>query len=61
MSQIPKALRELVHSRARGRCEYCLIPEVFLAIHEPDHIIAVQHRGMTEPENLALACFDCVP
>lgn len=49
----------MVRRRAQGRCEYCLIPEVFLSLHEPDHIIAAQHRGSTSPENLALACFDC--
>jgi len=27
--------------------------------HEPDHIIALKHRGETKGENLALACFDC--
>jgi hypothetical protein len=27
--------------------------------HEPDHIIAVKHRGETVADNLALACFDC--
>ena len=37
----------------------CLIAEVFVALHEPDHIVAVQHRGATAPDNLALACFDC--
>lgn len=59
MSQIPESLRELVRRRAGQRCEYCLIPEVFVSLHEPDHIVAVQHRGETSSENLALACFDC--
>ena len=27
--------------------------------HQPDHIVAVQHRGPTTIENLALACCDC--
>jgi hypothetical protein len=27
--------------------------------HEPDHVIATQHRGGTELPNLALACFHC--
>ena len=27
--------------------------------HEPDHIIAVKHGGMSTLENLAWACFDC--
>ena len=59
MSQIPEHLVALVRERAQGRCEYCLIPEAYIWVHEPDHIIAVQHRGTTSAENLALACFDC--
>ena len=59
MSQVPDPLREIVRQRARARCEYCLIPEAYVSLHEPDHIIAVQHRGPTSLENLALACFDC--
>ena len=59
VSQIPESLRESVRQRAGNRCEYCLIPEVFVSLHEPDHIVALQHRGETSPENLALACFDC--
>jgi hypothetical protein len=27
--------------------------------HEPDHIIALKHRGQTTSENLAYACFEC--
>lgn len=59
MSEISDILRGLVRERARNRCEYCLIAEVFVTLHEPDHIIAVQHRGATAPDNLALACFEC--
>ncbi len=59
MSQVPDALRERVRQRARARCEYCLVPEAYVSLHEADHIIAVQHRGPTSFENLALACFDC--
>ena len=35
------------------------MPEAYVSRHEPDHIIAIQHRGPTSAENLALACFDC--
>jgi hypothetical protein len=59
VSQISPALRVQVWTRAGGRCEYCLLPEAFLLAHEPDHVIATQHRGATSLENLALACFDC--
>ena len=57
---ISQSLRKAVIERANGRCEYCGISQndTFLP-HQPDHIIAEQHRGKTEAENLALACFDC--
>ena len=29
------------------------------AAHEPDHIIAVKHRGATNDSNLAWTCFTC--
>jgi hypothetical protein len=54
------ALRRAVMERARGRCEYCLMPQSASAFeHEPDHIIPIQHGGKTEAENLALACLRC--
>ena len=27
--------------------------------HEPDHIIAIKHGGISVAENLAWSCFDC--
>lgn len=61
MSQyIPVALRQLVRDRARQSCEYCLIHEDdSLLPHEPDHIIALKHRGQTTESNLAWTCFTC--
>ncbi len=59
MSQISIALRDQVRDRAGNHCEYCLLPEALIVAHEPDHVIATQHRGPTAIENLALACFDC--
>jgi hypothetical protein len=57
---IPAALRRLVRERARGCCEYCLIPErLTLASHWVDHIVAEKHGGETAEENLALACVLC--
>ncbi len=57
---ISASLRQLVAERAIYRCEYCLIPESEVLIpHEPDHIIAKQHDGETELENLAFACMHC--
>jgi hypothetical protein len=57
---INAALRKQVYERARGCCEYCLIPDIAtFAPHEIDHIIAEKHGGLTKAENLALACTLC--
>jgi hypothetical protein len=54
------ALERLVWQRAKSRCEYCQLPQAFSPLpHAIDHIIARQHHGPTEAENLALACFFC--
>jgi len=56
-THIPAELRRLVINRANGRCEYCLVPQdAIFAPHQPDHIIAEQHGGETEADNLALSC-----
>jgi hypothetical protein len=55
------ATRRLVWERAGHRCEYCR----FHQDHEPffrfqiEHIVARQHQGGDEPDNLALACHHC--
>ncbi len=49
--------RELVATRAKFRCEYCLIP--VLASTQPfkvDHIIPSSKGGLTELHNLAFSC-----
>lgn len=53
-------MRQQVRRRAGHRCEYCLLSEqdAFFT-HEVDHVIAEKHGGVTTPDNLALACFDC--
>jgi HNH endonuclease len=57
---IPAELRRLIYARARGRCEYCLMPDLAsFAAHEIDHIIAQKHGGLTVADNLALACAFC--
>jgi hypothetical protein len=60
VSHISAELRRLVRARAGGICEYCLIAEddthFGCAI---DHIISEKHGGLTEAENLALACVFC--
>jgi hypothetical protein len=61
MSTRPSAdLRRQVFSRARDRCEYCLIhQDDAVATHQVDHIVAEKHRGATTLENLALSCMPC--
>jgi hypothetical protein len=57
---ISNALRQLVFDRAEGRCEYCRLSQMVAAHkHEPDHIIPLQHDGLTAAGNLALACARC--
>jgi len=53
-------LERLVWDRAAGRCEYCQFPERLARVpFQIDHIVAEQHGGATEPDNLALACCFC--
>ncbi len=52
------ATRQLVRNRAGHRCEYCRIhqdDEPFYGFHV-EHIVAKQHAGTDDPNNLALAC-----
>jgi hypothetical protein len=54
------SLEDLVWQRAKGRCEYCQMPQEFDELtFEIDHVIAQKHRGKTTAGNLALACFPC--
>ncbi len=58
---IDAALRKFVRERARNRCEYCCIhqdQDPFFTF-PIDHIIARQHGGRTEPDNLCLSCYRC--
>lgn len=53
--------RRHIRERAKDRCEYCRLPQSaqpFITFHI-EHIIARQHRGADEPENLCLACQRC--
>jgi hypothetical protein len=55
-----KQLDQHVRSRAQSRCEYCRLPQSAIKPKFPiDHIIARQHRGLTELSNLALCCGRC--
>lgn len=57
---ISRRLRALVRQRANNCCEYCRLPEEYgFGPYQPDHIVALKHRGETQDENLAWACFDC--
>jgi 5-methylcytosine-specific restriction endonuclease McrA len=53
-------LREQVAERAAFRCEYCHFPEEFApSAFECDHIQPKDAGGITELDNLALACSHC--
>jgi len=55
------ATRRLVRRRAEGRCEYCRLPQAaqpFVTFHL-EHIIAKQHGGSDDPDNLCVACERC--
>lgn len=47
------ATAQLVRQRAGNLCEYC-----HLRFHV-EHIVARQHRGSDDADNLALACPEC--
>lgn len=54
------AAREFVRQRAGNRCEYCLLRQVNSELtHHVEHIVAKQHGGADDAENLALACHRC--
>lgn len=54
------ALRRLVWQRAKGRCEYCQMPQAAdVATFEIDHIVAEKHHGPTVAINLCLICLYC--
>jgi hypothetical protein len=54
------ATRDLVRRRAAERCEYCrLHQDDNELVHHVEHIVAKQHGGSDDPNNLALACHRC--
>ena len=54
------ALRQLVRTRAKSLCEYCLIREEDTYFRcQVDHIISEKHGGITHENNLAYACSYC--
>jgi hypothetical protein len=59
-SYIPRALRERVAAQARHRCGYCLTAEAVVGTPmEVDHILPEADGGLTEEDNLWLACSLC--
>jgi HNH endonuclease len=55
----PDIVRQ-IWERARYRCEYCHLPaSAILAPFQIDHIIARQHGGSSNLDNLALCCIHC--
>ena len=51
---------EQVRHRAGSRCEYCRTPQAaFRRLFHIEHIVARQHGGLTQLDNLALACWHC--
>lgn len=53
-------MRQFVMQRAQGHCEYCRIHQDDTPFnHTIDHIIAVKHKGLSDEDNLALACMEC--
>jgi HNH endonuclease len=52
--------RARVRRRAQYRCEYCRLPQrASILPHQVDHIIAQQHLGTDEENNLCLCCLRC--
>ena len=58
--RINDPLRADVASRANERCEYCQYPEEFSpSAFQVEHIVPQSAHGLTELNNLALACSHC--
>ena len=52
--------RDLVRRRAGERCEYCRLHQRNSElVHHVEHIVAKQHGGSDNPDNLALSCHRC--
>jgi hypothetical protein len=58
---ISSSLKQQVRARAANTCEYCQIYQDDLpyAVFHIEHVIARQHAGTDEFENLALSCHWC--
>ena len=59
-TRIPRELRERVARQAGYRCGYCLTAEAVVGTEmEVDHLIPEARGGLTQEDNLWLACSDC--
>lgn len=58
---VNQSQRLLIRRRANDICEYCRLPQAASPIvrFHVEHIIALQHGGSSENDNLALACSNC--
>lgn len=57
---VPAAIRRMVTQRAGNRCEYCRLSQTGQeARFHVDHIIPEIDGGLTDMDNLALACVSC--
>lgn len=57
---VSKLVRNLVIERAGNRCEYCKTPHLLANLDfHIEHIIGVQHGGLSLPDNLAWCCSFC--
>ncbi len=57
---VPANLDRRVRERAKELCEYCRLPQAFYPwTFQIDHIVAEQHLGKTQMNNLTLACPRC--
>jgi len=57
---VDKELANQVWERSGGICEYCHLPQAASRLRfHVEHIVARQHQGSTELENLAIACPRC--
>src|SRR5262245_58806345 len=59
-ARIPATLRAKISAQARHRCGYCLTAEAIVGTPmELDHLIPKALGGLTEEDNLWLACSLC--
>jgi len=58
--KVRPAIRNLVHQRAGGLCEYCHTSERWQYVSfTVDHVVPLSKGGTNNPGNLALSCFHC--